>query len=205
MAAMTALAGPLLLFWGCNDTLNVAAANQPPTRVELTASTISGNAPLDVTFSGDATDGDGTIVSLELDPGDGSAPLDGADTSHTYTVTGSYDATLIATDDRGAVGVDTVRITVGNPPTVTSYATDVHPLWVNCTGCHPSSGGLSLTGSPAQTYPTVRSLVNTTNPGSSAILTEANGVSHGGGTIWSVSDPEYQTVLSWIQEGALNN
>lgn len=98
------------------------------------------------------------------------------------------------------------------PPTNVSYATDVAPIWTSrgCTGCHGSSGGLSLSGSvTASRNALLAGRVNTTTPSSSLILTKpltGSGVSHGGGKFFSsTSDADYQKILDWITQGALAN
>lgn len=102
------------------------------------------------------------------------------------------------------------------PPTpgaALSYATDIYPIWQarSCTGCHGSSGGLTLSGSASATYAElfeVAGRVNLATPSSSLILTKPAtlGVSHGGGTRFaSTSDADYQKILTWITQGALNN
>jgi hypothetical protein len=95
-----------------------------------------------------------------------------------------------------------------------SFAADVVPLFSphGCTSCHGSAGGLSLYGSTSAIYaelvtevPNTR--VNTSNPAASTLLTfplTGSGVSHQK-AFSSASDPDYQTILQWITEGALNN
>ena len=97
------------------------------------------------------------------------------------------------------------------PPPTLSYATDIRPIWAarSCTGCHGTSGGLTLTGTAAASYAEVTAgRVNTSNPASSLILRKplTSGVSHGGGQLFaSTSDVDYQKILTWITQGALNN
>lgn len=98
-----------------NTTVIRPAPPGSPT-VTATASPISGNAPLTVSFNGSATD-NGTIVKWEWDfNGDGTwdrtlttvSPA----TSFQYTNGGIFAAALRATDDEGLVGIDTVEIVV---------------------------------------------------------------------------------------------
>jgi PKD repeat protein len=84
--------------------------------VTATASPVSGNAPLNVSFNGSATD-NGTIVKWEWDfNGDGTydRTLTTASpaTSFQYTNGGIFAAALRATDDEGLVGIDTVEVVV---------------------------------------------------------------------------------------------
>lgn len=97
------------------------------------------------------------------------------------------------------------------PPAGLSYATDIKPIWAarNCTGCHGSSGGLTLSGTTAASYAAIMNgRVSTASPSTSKILTKPAtiGVGHGGGKIFaSTSDADYQKILTWITEGAKNN
>jgi len=102
------------------------AANRKPTAV-LAASPRSGPAPLEVSFNGDAsTDPDGdSIDRYAFTFGDGQSISGSSEhVSYTYTRTGSFQATLVVTDSRGASS-DPVSVTIspGNtPPTVTITA-----------------------------------------------------------------------------------
>lgn len=79
------------------------------------ADTTSGDAPLEVFFSSNgSSDPDGDPISFEWDFGDGSAVSNLSNPTHTYTVDGSYTATLTVTDTSGAVNQDTIVVTVGN-------------------------------------------------------------------------------------------
>jgi len=97
------------------------------------------------------------------------------------------------------------------PPAGLSYATDIKPIWAarSCTGCHGSSGGLTLSGTTAASYAELMAgRVSTASPSTSLILTKplTGGVSHGGGKSFaSTSDADYQKILTWITEGAKNN
>ncbi len=97
------------------------------------------------------------------------------------------------------------------PPTTLSYATDIKPIWAarNCTGCHGSSGGLTLSGTASASYTELSAgRLDLATPSNSLILKKplTSGVSHGGGKIFtSTSDADYQKILTWIQQGAPNN
>jgi PKD repeat protein len=70
----------------------------------LTISPTSGDAPLAISGSGDASsDADGTITSYAWDFGDGSRAT-GPRVEHTYTTVGEFVVTLTVTDDQGATG-----------------------------------------------------------------------------------------------------
>ena len=92
-------------------TTPAVATNTPPTAV-ATTSTISGTAPLAVTFDGSAsTDADGSISSYLWNFGDGSSAT-GKTATHTYLSDATYTATLQVTDNKGAAGTTSVPITV---------------------------------------------------------------------------------------------
>ncbi|MBC7220784.1 PKD domain-containing protein [Candidatus Bipolaricaulota bacterium] len=91
-----------------------------PLTAVLTATPLSGVAPLSVTFS--AAGSSGTIVSFTIDfETDGVVDYTGTDitagVNHTYTSAGTYTATLTVIDNRGRTATDTVTITVTAPPT----------------------------------------------------------------------------------------
>ncbi len=147
-----------------------AAANQPPVAT-ASASPTSGTAPLLVSFSGSATDPDGTIASYSWTFGDGASSTQ-QNTSHTYQAGGAFTATLTARDNAGATGTATVRITVGapanQPPTATASASPTFgaaPLTVAFTGSGTDpdgtiasyawtfgDGGTSTLQNPSHTY-----------------------------------------------------
>ena len=97
------------------------------------------------------------------------------------------------------------------PPATLSYAADIQPIWAarNCTGCHGSSGGLTLTGSANASYTELAAgRLDLATPTNSLILKKPAtiGVSHGGGKFFATtSDADYQKILKWIQEGGANN
>ncbi|WNJ20360.1 PKD domain-containing protein [Pontibacter sp. G13] len=67
---------------------------------DFSADTLSGCAPLPVTFTDNSTSGSGSIVSYLWDFGDGNVGL-GPIVSHTFASAGDYDITLVVTDDNG--------------------------------------------------------------------------------------------------------
>jgi glucose/arabinose dehydrogenase len=90
--------------------------NQTPVP-QATATPTSGSVPLDVSFSGAGTsDADGDPLTYEWDFGDGSAHSTERDPGHQYTSAGEYDATLTATDSKGAHATATVHVSAGNTP-----------------------------------------------------------------------------------------
>ncbi len=88
--------------------------NGPPTAV-ATATPISGDAPLEVGFTGsDSTDPDGDELSYRWDFGDDSEESTKADPTHVYAAEGTYTATLTVDDGHGHSDGDSVPISVGN-------------------------------------------------------------------------------------------
>ena len=84
----------------------------------LTASPISGNAPLNVTFSGSgSTDADGTISSYIWSFGDGST-ANGLTAQHIFTEAGDYTVALEVVDDKGDSSVKTQVVSVQAPEAI---------------------------------------------------------------------------------------
>ncbi len=104
------------------------AGSTPPTAVASAIPT-SGLAPLTVNFdSAGSNDPDDDPLTFEWDFGDGSPLDDNPSPQHTYTVNGTYVATLTVRDNQGGVGTDTVTITVGNLPPVATINTPAATL-----------------------------------------------------------------------------
>ena len=97
---------------------SIAVVNQAPTAV-LTATPVSGSAPLTVAFSAaGSADADGSIAGYQWTFGDGGS-ASGASASHVYTAAGSYTAQLKVTDNLGLSSTKTTTIAVAAPaPTV---------------------------------------------------------------------------------------
>lgn len=97
---------------------------------------------------------------------------------------------------------------VANSDAVASFATEVHGILTSaCQRCHASGQEagdtrLILTGVASTDYTVVKSLVDTSAPASSRLLVKMSGSGHGGGKLYAVGTPQYQTVLLWIQQGA---
>jgi cytochrome c len=92
--------------------------NQRPD-VTATATPNRGPAPLAVNFHTTATDPDGdTPLTYQWNFGVPGAPQPSTpDASFTYTVPGTYQATVTVTDSRGAVSTKQVPVVVDSPPT----------------------------------------------------------------------------------------
>lgn len=99
-------------------TYDPAATNQPP--VADIGGPYSGTQNVAVEFdASNSSDADGSIASYGWDFGDGSSDS-GAKVSHAYAETGTYEVTLIVTDDAGDSVTATTEVTIGTgnqPPT----------------------------------------------------------------------------------------
>ena len=96
--------------------INAATINQLPF-ANFTSSTISGSAPLPVSFNaGPSADPDGTIVSYNWNFGDFTTGT-GVLNSHIFTTSGTFPVTLTVTDNAGESKSSTTNIAVGGAPT----------------------------------------------------------------------------------------
>ncbi|WP_029446553.1 PKD domain-containing protein [Cellulophaga baltica] len=155
-------------------------ANQAPTAV-VSSNIITGEASLDVQFTGDtSTDPDtGDTLTYAWDFGDGSTATT-ANPSHTFTTPGTYDVTLTVTDD-GTPALSsseaTITITVNTPanqaPTavassdVTSGEASLAVQFTGDTSSDPDAGDIltytwdfgdsttATTANPSHTFTTV--------------------------------------------------
>ncbi|MCH7471837.1 PKD domain-containing protein [bacterium] len=102
-------------------SLTIVVNDQPA--AQLTADPTAGNYPLSVSFDASGSfDPDGSIVKFEWDwEGDGAYDLDSEATptaGYVYPAAGVFNATVRVTDDDGASAVDSVVITVSEPPQI---------------------------------------------------------------------------------------
>ena len=88
--------------------------DDPPTAV-ASASTLSGNAPLDVTFTGSNSFDDNAIVSYAWDFGDTTTSSLADPPTHTYANPGTYNVSLTVTDDANQSDTANLTITVSDP------------------------------------------------------------------------------------------
>jgi len=116
LGACLALAGCTAL--NSNEPLNpnqADPAEPAPPEASLDANRTAGPAPLNVTFTADATSEADASMAWTLDPGDGSPGAEGEATpatrNHTYEQPGTYDATL-EVEQANRTDTATVRITV---------------------------------------------------------------------------------------------
>lgn len=114
-------------------------ANMAPTAV-VSATPLTGDSPLEVTFTGSNSTDDVAVVSYAWDFMDGNTSID-ADPIHTFTADGSYAVELTVTDAEGLTDTAIVTITVGAAsnmaPTAIATATPLTgdvPLEVTFTG-----------------------------------------------------------------------
>lgn len=133
-----------------------ADVNTPPTAV-LKANPTSGDAPLTVQFDGTESfdpDLSDTITTYTFHFGDGTPDVSGGSpvVQHTYNSPGTYTATLVVTDSRGAMSQNTaeqvITVTQANPsptpsPTPTATAT--------ATGTPTATATASPTATPTAT------------------------------------------------------
>ena len=119
--------------------------------VTASADPLCGGSPLDVRFTGSATDPQGQNVTYRWDFG---VPGTDTDTSteqnpiFTYDTVGNYDAVLTATDPDGNVGTQTVRITVRDDGRCVAAA-NLSPFFNNdaiSTQDNPGDGGFDDEG-----------------------------------------------------------
>ncbi|OAG28349.1 PKD domain-containing protein [Thermodesulfatator autotrophicus] len=96
--------------------------NQPPVIDSFTVDPTEGVAPLEVSFTCQAHDPDGSVVAYEVDFGDGSelATSTNGTFSHTYENPGTYNATCTAYDEaEGSTTSDPVTVSVNEAATPT--------------------------------------------------------------------------------------
>ncbi|BAZ93525.1 hypothetical protein TspCOW1_15360 [Thiohalobacter sp. COW1] len=119
-----------------------ASDNASPTAAAQ-ADRLQGAAPLAVTFTGAASsDPDGAITGYDWDFGDGSAhAFVAVPPAHTYTLPGTYNASLTVMDDGGASGSDGLAVLVGWPTTRDTYVYEFLGNQADATG---DSGGFNI-------------------------------------------------------------
>ncbi|MEM6272030.1 MAG: PKD domain-containing protein [Bacteroidota bacterium] len=123
---------------------NLITVFQDPTANFTNASPTNGCVPHTVCFTDQSTPGDGAINSWIWDFGDGNTST-AQNPCHTYTATGSFTVTLVATDVNGCSNTFTIPnyVNVSTTPTAAFTGTPLSacgpPLTVNFT--NNSSGG----------------------------------------------------------------
>lgn len=121
------------------------SANQLPSCTTLTADVTSGEAPLSVNFMASGTDPDGTIEKITFNFGDGnvtsiteglSQASSSATTSYTYSSGGTFTASAVVTDEKGATSTNTCSQTIvvsGETATPTATLTETPTLTTTIT------------------------------------------------------------------------
>lgn len=98
-------------------TINVSEDSNIPPGAVISSDVVSGTAPLQVTFDGSgSSDVDGTVASYAWNFGNGQNGSGVTPPAATYTLPGTYTATLTVTDNKGATGSVSRTITVNRPP-----------------------------------------------------------------------------------------
>ncbi|KLR60603.1 PDK repeat-containing protein [Actinobacteria bacterium IMCC26207] len=98
-------------------TINVSADSNIPPGAVISSDVVSGTAPLQVNFNGSgSSDVDGTIATYAWNFGNGQNGSGVTPPAATYTLPGTYTATLTVTDNKGATGSVSRTITVNRPP-----------------------------------------------------------------------------------------
>ena len=109
----------------------------------------------------------------------------------------------------GSSVIDYCSVCGGDNSTCVNFSTEIKPLFSSCTGCHGSSGGLSLS-----TYTSLMIGGNSGDvviPGDgsgSRLVKKLRGTASGdrmpkGGVFWN--DTDINLIETWINEGALDN
>lgn len=105
--------GHLMLFVQALDGSEPPPPDEGDPVASFFAAPSSGPAPLEVTFDGSTSyDSDGAIVSYSWDFGDGETG-EGAIVIHTYTTSGTFEASLVIKDNDGRAGTASEEIVVG--------------------------------------------------------------------------------------------
>ena len=100
--------------------VQLTVPNRPPTAVLSLATSLgtdlvnlqSAPASINASTAG-STDADGSIVATSINFGDGSAPVNAASASHTYSTAGTYTITATVTDNLGASASKAATLVVG--------------------------------------------------------------------------------------------
>ena len=106
---------------------------------------------------------------------------------------------------RGAETLGDTSINL-SPGEDVSFSLHVIPALSTCASCHRSGAGGWTYNGGATAYSAVIDIVDRSNPEQSELLISATGGdNHGGGSIFSIASTEYETILLWVEQGALNN
>ncbi len=124
------------------DTVTITVnkdKNQPPKAI-ASATPLSGDAPLEVSFKGSGSTDDNSVSNYTWDFKDGATATE-ADPKHTFTAAGTYVVELTVKDENGLTDKKTVSISVTEPENdapiavaTANPASGVAPLEVQFTG-----------------------------------------------------------------------
>lgn len=150
------------------NVIVISTLNQPP-RAIITANPISGNAPLNVQFTGSQSfDPDGTIISYLWNFGDATTSTQ-QNPSHVFLNPGAYTTTLTVADNQGATNTASVTITVGNifpPPQPTRLNITSIQCFTNVINGSNQACSVTLNTNQCQSIITIRDLANNNALGS---------------------------------------
>ena len=95
----------------------------------ISANTFSGTAPLTVNFDASkSSDADGSVVSYLWDFGDGTPPATTINVMHTFSTIGSFQVSLVVSDEKGTNSTITqTTITTNYEANTTAYAINFQP------------------------------------------------------------------------------
>ncbi|HEU4390381.1 MAG TPA: right-handed parallel beta-helix repeat-containing protein [Blastocatellia bacterium] len=122
---------------GAHEATSNTPANQPPT-VQISATPLSGQAPLSVNFTAVASDSDGQVVGYAWDFGDGQSATTPA-TLHVYNSSGNYTARVTVTDNAGASASATAAINATGGASTSIQNVE----WIHVVGCSVSGNSLT--------------------------------------------------------------
>jgi PKD repeat protein len=123
--------------------IQLTVPNQPPTAA-LSVTPLTGNAPLTVNASTiGSADVDGSIVSTNIDFGDGSAAASATTASHLYSVAGTYKVLATVTDNLGATSTAAATVIVTSANKAPLAVLNVSPA----SGIAPATVTASTNGS----------------------------------------------------------
>lgn len=133
----------------------VSTAGIAPPVAGLSASPATGNAPMNVTFYNSST---GSITTYSWNFGDGSAPVNVAAPTYTYSTPGSYVVTLTVTGPGGSSSANTLISVLPAQPT----ATQGIPLPTTPPTLTPAPVQPTFTWTPLPVLPTATATITTT-------------------------------------------
>jgi PKD repeat protein len=144
-------------------TYSAGGSTPPPPVAVLSVAPLTGTAPLAISANtAGSTAPGGSIASITIDFGDGSAPVSAANSGHTYTIAGTYTVTATVTDSNHASATTTTKVTVnaaggnlsltvppgGSAATIKAGQSASYTLQLAATG-GPFSVTVACTGAPA--------------------------------------------------------